>query len=157
MRARKRFYPLPALAAVALLLVAAPARAGEEVRVSVVAVLATSDSTKVDPLVGAIAEEVRKKYPALTGFRVGRMTALPVPVGKEKTFPLDDDQAAAVAVERGPDKGDRVRLKVKPPQLNDITYTTVRGKYFPIVTPYLTRTGQERLILAIMVEAGKEK
>jgi hypothetical protein len=152
MPARKVLFALAALAA---LLAPAPARAGDEVRVSVVAILATGDSTKVDPLVEAIAREVRKKYPALTGFRPGRMTTLPVPVGKEKTFPLDDDQAAVVAVEHGPDKNDRVRLKVKPPQLNDITYTTCCGKYFPIVTPYHTRANQERLILAIMVEAAK--
>ncbi len=153
-------FPLPlrvlsGLAAAVLLLAAAPVRAGDDIRVSVVAILATSDNNQVDAQVEAIAREVRKKYPALTGFRLGRMTTLPVPVGKEKTFPLEDDQKAAVAVEQGPDKTDRVRLKVKPPHLNDITYTTVSGKYFPIVTPYVTRSKQEQLILAISFSDGK--
>jgi hypothetical protein len=146
---------LSGLAAVALLPAAAlPCRAAGDIHVSVVAILATADTTKVDPQVEAIAREVRKKYPSLTGFRLGRMTSDQVAVGKEMTFPLGDDQKAVVAVQRGPDKNDRVRLKVKPPHLNDIVYTTSLDKYFPIVTPYLTRTNQERLIIAIMVSEG---
>jgi len=154
MRLRTCTRPLMALAVVALLFAAAPAvrAASEDMRISVVAILATADGTKVDPEVEAIAKEVRKKYPALTGFRLARMTALPVAVGKEETFPLEDDQVALVKVVHGIDKDERVRLKVKPPHLNEITYSTVCGKYFPIVTPYLTRAKQEQLIIAIMVK-----
>jgi hypothetical protein len=143
-----------AAAAALLLGAAAPARAFEDVRVSVVAILASGGAKKVDPELEAIATEVRKKCPNLTGFHLARMTCLPVPVGKEETFPLEDDQKAAVAVQQGPDKNDRIRLKVKPPQLNDITYSTCTGKYFPIVTPYRTKA-KEQLIIAIMVSPGR--
>jgi len=158
MRLKTVTLPLVLLTALGLLGAGAPsARAEEDVRVSVVAILATRDGKKVDNEVEAIAKEVRKKYPALTGFRLARMTCLPITVGKEETFPLEDDQVAMVAVQNGVDKNDRVRLKVKPPQLNEITYSTICGKYFPIVTPYLTKAKQEQLILAIMVNNGKEK
>jgi hypothetical protein len=143
------------LAATAALLLgaAAPARAFEDVRVSVVAILATG-GTKVDPAVVEIAKEVRKKCPDLTGFRLARMTCRPVAVGKKETFPLEDDQTAAVEVEQGPDKNDRVRLTVTPPRLKEITYSTCTGKYFPIVTPYHTKA-KEQLIIAIMVSPGR--
>jgi hypothetical protein len=149
--------PLAALAVTALLLAPAPAaRPADDVSVSVVAILATADK-KVDPEVEAIATEVRKKYPNLTGFHLGRMSSQQVTVGKEETFQLEDEQVALIGVLNGPDKNDRVRLKIKPPQLKEITYSTVCGKYFPIVTPYLTRAKKEQLIIAIMVQPGPQK
>jgi hypothetical protein len=148
---------LSALAVAALLLTAAPtAGPAEDVRVSVVAILATADK-KVDPEVEAIATEVRKKYPNLTGFHLARMSCLPVAVGKEETFQLEDGQVAVVAVQNGPDKSERVRLKVTPPGIKEITYSTICGKYFPIVTPYLTRAKKEQLIIAIMAQPGPQK
>jgi hypothetical protein len=139
-----------------LLLAAAPAPA-EDIRVAVVAILASGDGAKVDTEVEAVAREVRKKYPAMTGFRMARMTCQPVPAGKEQSFKLVDDEVATVEVERAADKDDRLRVRVKPPQLKEITYTTCCGKYFPIVTPYQTRARQEQLIIAIMVCPCKEK
>jgi hypothetical protein len=144
------------LAPAVLLLPAAPAPA-EEVRVAVVAILASGDGTRVDVEVEAVAREVRKKYPALTGFRMARTTCQPVAAGKEESFKLVDDEVATVEVERAADKGDRMRVRVKPPQLSEITYTTCCGKYFPIVTPYQTQTRHEQLIIAIMVCPCKEK
>jgi hypothetical protein len=149
--------PLVALAVTALLLTAAPAaRSDEDVRVSVsvVAILATGEK-KVDPEVEAIATEVRKKYPNLTGFRLARMSCLPVVVGKEETFQLEDDQVAVVGVQNSSNKNHPYRVAVKPPGLKEITYSTCCGKYFPIVTPYLTRAKKEQLIIAVMVNPAK--
>jgi hypothetical protein len=145
------------LAPAVLLLPAAPAPAADDIRVAVVAILASGDCAKVDADVEPVAREVRKKYPALTGFRMARMTCQPVPAGKEATFKLVDDEAATVAVDHAAEKEDRVRVRVKPPQLMEITYTTCCGKYFPIVTPYQTRDRQEQLIIAIMVCPCKDR
>jgi hypothetical protein len=145
------------LAPVALLLAAAPAPAADEIRVAVVVILATGDGSKVDAEVEAVAREVRKKYPALTSFHMARTTCQPVPAGKEESFKLVDDEVATVVVDHASDKDDRMRVRVKPPQLKEITYTTCCGKYFPIVTPYQTRARQEQLIIAIMVCPCKEK
>lgn len=140
----------------ALLVALTPqARAADEVRVAVVAILANGDSKKIDPAVADIAKHVKHKYPMLTGFRLCCMTSQSVTVGEENTFPLADDQSAQIVVQQVSDKNDRVRIKVKPPQLGEITYTTCCGKYFPIVTPYLTKGKQEQLILAIMVTTCK--
>ena len=145
------------LAPAVLLLPAAPAPAADDIRVAVVAILANGDGGKVDAEVEPVAREVRKKYPALTGFHMARMTCQPVPAGKEESFKLVDDEVATVAVEHAADKEDRVRVRVKPPQLKEITYTTCCGKFFPIVTPYQTRAKQEQLIIAIMVCPCKDK
>jgi hypothetical protein len=142
----------------ALLALAPPARAVEDVEVTVVAILATTDKgAKVQPEVAAIAKQVQKKYPDLTGFRLAQMTCQPMTVGKAETFPLVDKEVATVTVEEPADKHDRVCLRVKPPGVKEITYTSCCGKFFPIVTRYHTKDQQERLITAVMVGTCKEK
>jgi hypothetical protein len=133
-----------------------PAADGEEVRVTVVAILATDQGKKVDQELQGIADEIRKKEPGLTGFRLGRMTRMPVNVGQKETFPLVDKEVAIVVVKHGANENNRVCLSVKPPQLGEITYTTCCGKFFPIVTRYQTKD-KERLIIAIRVQPCKEK
>jgi hypothetical protein len=156
--ARSRLLHLSA-ALTTVLLIAPAVRAVDDVEVTVVAILATSDAknAKIQPEVAAIAREVQKKYPNLTGFRLAQMTCQSMTVGRPDTFTLVDKEAAQVTVEHGADKHDRVRLKVQPPQLKEITYTTCCGKFFPIVTPYQTKDKQEQLIIAVMVSTCKEK
>jgi hypothetical protein len=155
--ARTRLWSSAALAAV--LLVAPAARAADDVDVTVVAILATSDAknAKIEPELAAIAKEVQKKYPNLTGFRMAQMTCQSMAVGRPEAFGLVDKEAAQVTVEHGADKHDRVRLKVQPPQLKEITFTSCCGKFVPIVTPYQTKDKQEQLIIAVMVSTCKDK
>lgn len=129
----------------------------EDVRVSVVAILATTDgNAKVDARVKDVAEEVQKRDPSLKGFRLARTTCKPLQVGEKDTFPLVEDQVVEVAVKHAPDKDNRVCLTVTPPRLGAITYKTCCKKFFPIVTGYLTKK-DERLIIAIMVRPCGEK
>jgi hypothetical protein len=136
-------------------LAARPGWAGDDegkVKVTVIAILATSDPKKatIEKDLEAVAAEVQKKYPELVGFRTGMTSFKGIAVGKSDSFTLVDDQTATVSVEKGADKKEWVRIKVKPPQLNEITYDTCCGKFFPVVTPYKTEK-QERLIIAVMV------
>jgi len=125
----------------------------DEVRVSVVAILASETCTEVDWRLQCIAKEVQKVHPQLKlkGFRLAKMTCKAVPVRGSETFELAVDQTAAVTVLRAADKENKVQLKVTPPTLGEITYTTTCGKFFPIVTGYQTKNG-EWLILAVRVQ-----
>ncbi len=130
-----------------------------EVRVSIVSILACEKSNRVDPRVECIAREVQKVHPHLKGFRMAKMTCKAVPVRGTETFELVVDQEAQVTVVKPNDKDGRVQLKVTPPTLGEITYTTACGKFFPIVTRYHTKNG-ELLIIAVRVQpcdGGKKK
>lgn len=155
---RRPFLQAASLAALTLLapLAGAPPVRGEEIKVTVLAVLATDRNTTVDPRVKCIAEEVRKLEPTLTGYRLARTTCKPLGVGRKESFPLVDDETATVSLHHGPDKDHWVGLTVKPPLVGEITYVTICGKFFPIVTRYQTRD-RERLILAVMVRPCPKK
>lgn len=127
-----------------------------EVRVSVVAILASESGNKIDPRVACIAREVRKLHPKLTSFRLAKMTCKSVAVAATDDFALVANQHAAVTVLNAACKDHRVQLKVTPPTLGEITYTTCCGKFFPIVTRYQTRN-QEWLIVAVRVQHCKGK
>jgi hypothetical protein len=126
------------------------------VRVTVVVVLASADDPTVDPKLVALAREVRKRNPALTGFRVAVTLQHSIPVGTSHTFDLPDKQKLKVTIEKPRDTNDRVGLTIRPPGLGEITYTCVCQKFFPVVTPHVTKAG-ERLIVAVMAKpcAGK--
>ena len=134
-----------------LLALAGPAGAGERVRVTVVTILASQRDREVEPRLRCIAREVRKLYPRLTGFRMSRMCCKSLPVGARDDFDLVAGQVASVTVQKGADKEDRVRLKVAPPLLGEITYDTACGKFLPIVTPFRTADG-DRLLIAVRVQ-----
>jgi hypothetical protein len=132
----------------------APAADGQpdnEVKVSVVAILASETGKEVDARLEGIAKEVRKIHPQMTGFRLAKMTCKSVPVSGAETFELVADQTASITVLKPADKQNRVQLKVTPPTLGEITYTTSCGKFFPIVTRYQT-SNRESLIIAIRVQ-----
>ena len=144
---------LPALGAALLagLLLPVPTSSGcddkplnkGEVRVSVVAILASQTCTEIDWRLQCIAREVQKVHPELKlkGFRLAKMTCKPVPVRGSETFELAVDQTAAITVLRPANKENKVQLKVTPPTLGEITYTVTCGKFFPIVTNYQTKNG----------------
>jgi hypothetical protein len=128
----------------------------EEVKVTVLAILATDKNNNVDAELKDIAERVQKQEPKLTGFRQGRQTSKTVGVndGTKETFALVEDEVVTVAVD-GVMKKEKIRMTIKPPTLGQITYTTSCEKFFPIVTRYVTKD-KERLIIAIMVEQCKK-
>jgi hypothetical protein len=138
-----------------LIAVALAAASGEAcdgrkpVRVTVVAVLASSNSTHVDAKLAELAREVRKREPALTGFRVAAAKQKSIPVGKGHTFELPDKQTLTVRIDRPKGKDGRVGLTIRPPGLGEITYTCTCDKFFPVVTPHTTQDG-ERLIVVVM-------
>ncbi|HVK17803.1 MAG TPA: hypothetical protein VM533_12710 [Fimbriiglobus sp.] len=123
----------------------------QPVRVTVVAVFASTNSTHVDEKLKALAREVRKREPELTGFRVAAAMQKSVPVGKGHTFELPDKQSLKVKIDRPKGKDGRVGLTIRPPGLGEITYTCACDKFFPIVTPHTSSDG-ERLIIAVMAK-----
>jgi hypothetical protein len=140
-----------ALGVAVLLVTALPAPAHEDgVEVTVVAVLATDQNAKVDPLLRCVAQEVRKDRPKLTGFRVGTMTRKRVEVGGKETFPLAEGQKATVMLRRGPDKEGRIEVTVKTPKMGEITYSTACEKFFLVGTDCQTKD-RETVIVAVKV------
>ena len=144
-----------ALAALVLTLPALTAREKcgdkKKVRVSVVVILATERDDKVHPKLKCIAEEVKKVHPRLTGFHMKTVGCQSVAVDEPGEFRLVDDQVARITVQRAADARGRVQLKVVPPQMGEITYSTPCGKFLPIVTRYRTRKG-DLLIIAVRVQ-----
>lgn len=127
----------------------------EQVRVTLVVILANDRDNKVDAMLTCLAQEVRKKRPDLTGFKEINQTCKSVAVGKDETFELVENQNGVVSVRHGADAKNRVCLKVKAPGAGEITYSTACGKFFPIITRYQTKKN-ETLILAIRVEPCKK-
>ena len=122
-----------------------------KIQVIVVAILATDKNTKIDEKLKEIAKEIQKKEPTLTGFAVERCTCKPVKIGEKEEFPLVDEKIVVVILAEKNEKDNKVSLTIKPPTLGDITYTCCCGKYFPVVTRYVTKDN-ERLIIAVMVK-----
>jgi hypothetical protein len=134
-----------------------PARSAEpadapRVKVCVITILATERDNKVDRKLECIARQVRLKHEKLTGFRcLGQMACKSLEVGTPQTFDLIEKQTVVVTVLHGADDDDRVGLKVVPPQMGEITYTTCCGKFFPIVTPVRTKNN-DLLLIAVRVQ-----
>jgi hypothetical protein len=154
------------LAALALIaspgLLLLPALAGDppsrEVKVSVVAILASKQEGKTDERLTCLAREIRKANPHLKSFQFAKMTCRSIRLrGPAESFDLFADQKALVTVLKPADRDNHVELKVSPPTMGEITYTTCCGKFFPIITRYET-ANKEILILAVRVQpCHKEK
>ncbi|HLJ93274.1 MAG TPA: hypothetical protein VKU02_08800 [Gemmataceae bacterium] len=138
------------------LLSAAARGHAEEVKITIVVILASDRNHVVDRELQGIADEVRKCYPHLTGFRLGQITQKSLPVGKSEKFALVEDEVATVLVRHAADSKNRVGLTVKAPLQGEIQYSTCCGKFFPIVTRYQTKA-KELLILAIRVQPCKKE
>jgi hypothetical protein len=146
----------PILLALVVLLGPAPASACDpkpprQVRVSVLIILASEKDDKIDAKLKCIAREVRKTHPKLKGFRMGQLSCRSLAVGACEKFEVLEGQKACVTVQRAADKMERVRLKVGPPSMGEITYSTPCGKFLPILTPFRTKQG-EVVLIAIRVQ-----
>jgi hypothetical protein len=128
----------------------------EEVRVRVVAIIATERNATVDPKLTCVAAEVQKTYPKLTGFRLEKVSCKSLAIGAKEEFKLIDDEVATVTIRQPADKDHRVELSVKPPRMAAITYRTACHKCFPILTPYRNRDN-DVLIIAVQLPCPNEK
>ena len=139
------------LGLLAFLFAALPARSEEKVRVAVITILASEKDDHVDHKLECIARQVRLKCDKLKGFRCAKMTCKSVAVGDQERFDLGADQTATITIKQGADEANRVELKVAPPQMGEITYTSACGKFFPIVTRVRTKNN-DLIILAVRVQ-----
>jgi hypothetical protein len=145
------------LAFIVLCAASAPARAGDDVKISVVAILATDKNVNVDARVKCVAEAMKKAESKLTGFSVARMTCKEIAVGGKDSFAAVDGETVKVTVEKRCEKDkSRVCLKVEAPKLGAITYNTCCDKFFPLVTGYKTKDG-DTLIVAVRVCTCEKK
>lgn len=126
-------------------------RGDDPVKVTVVVVLASTENSGVDPKLVELAKEVQKRDDKLKGFKLVSSEAKSVPVGDATMFKLVDKQELKVKVEKPKDDNGRVSLTIKPPELGEVTYACSCEKFFPVVTPYKTKTG-EVLIVAVMAK-----
>jgi hypothetical protein len=129
-------------------------RAPNEVKISVLAILATDQCNKIDDRVACIAREVQKIDPKLTGFQVHKMMCRSIPIGETVPFELIDGQTVGVTVDHGCNPEERIQMKIEPPLLGEITYETCCGKFMPIITRYRTADNQ-LLIIAVRVQPCK--
>lgn len=132
------------------LLACDPVKPGK-VRVSVVVILASEKDQAVEKKLACIAREVQKTHPKLKGFKSVSLSCKSLEVGSADKFDLVNDEQASITVLRAADKTDRVRLKVGPPQMGGITYSTPCGKFLPILTPLRTAKG-EHVLIAVRVQ-----
>jgi len=134
----------------------APAAPAQDVRVTVLAILAGDQNKPDDPRLKDLAAEVRKQVPSLNGngFRVGPTVSKDINVGQKEVIDLIPGKASAdVKVTAKNESKKSVTLEVKPPNGGAFTYETKYDKYFPYVTREVING--ERLIIAVMVKPGK--
>ena len=144
-------------AIVALCLVAgtAPTVRAEDARVTIVTILASTTHQEINDKLKNLAAEVKKHDPSLTGFKLHDTAIKALNVGQKESFNLIADASADVTVLEKYEAKQRVKLLVKPPLVGEITYTIGYNKFFPIVTRFMS--GNDRLIIAIMVQPPKDK
>jgi hypothetical protein len=133
--------------------------AGRQVRVSVLVIHASETDDQVDPRLACIAREARRRFPRLKGFRMGKLSIKSLTVNRPDVFELPEGQKVCVTVkhvECTRNKTDRVCLKLGPPSMGVITYSTPCGKFLPILTSFRAKNG-EVMLIAVRVQpcAGK--
>ncbi|MBP3957057.1 hypothetical protein J8F10_17455 [Gemmata sp. G18] len=132
-----------------ILFVACPTE--DPVRVTVVIVLATTENATVDPKLKELAKEVQKRDPKLTGFKLVATECKSIPVGGGTTISLTDKQELKMKVDQSKDEKGRISLTLNPPGMDSVTYACACDKFFPVVTPHRTKSG-EQLIIAVMAK-----
>ena len=123
----------------------------DPVRVTVVIVLASTEDTGVDPKLADLAKEIQKRDPKLLGFKMVAAEARSIAVGESYTFELVDKQELKVKIEKSKDASGKISLAMKAPGLEKLSYGCACDKFFPVVTPHQTKSG-EVLILAVMAK-----
>ena len=118
------------------------------VKVTLVVILANTTDDKINPKLATLAKEVqkRKEGSGFTGFGIHETLDKSIAIGATHSFDLPEMQKATITVANGKDKEGRIELKVKLPGLDEVTYTCVCDKFFPIVTPYTLKKGQTVLV-----------
>jgi hypothetical protein len=132
------------------------ARADDDMKVVLIAIVANDRGKEVDKRLRCIADEVRKQHPELTSFKLATQNEKPVAIGKKEHFPLLESEKACVTIVEGPDKDGKVTLTVKLPSTGPLSYTTCCGKYWPLMSRYKT-ADDDTLLVAIMVKSCKGK
>jgi hypothetical protein len=135
----------------AYLLVACQPADERPVSVTVVIVLATDKNTDVDPKLKELAKEVRKRDDKLTGYKLVATECKSIPVGTTTTINLTDKQVLKVTVNQSKDENGRITLTLEAPRMDAVNYACACDKFFPIVTPHRTKSG-EQLIIAVMAK-----
>ena len=142
-------------AALALCVLASRARCDDGVSVSVVAILATDKNDKINPGLEAIAKEIQKTQPQLTGFQIAVTSRKTIAVGGKDDFDLGNDQSLRVEVQQKLDKEDRYQIKLTPPKMGDITcHAACCGRFLPIITPFRTKNGEWLIVGVSLQPAG---
>jgi hypothetical protein len=124
---------------------------GGPVRVTVVVVLASTQHDEINPKIKTLADEIRKREPKLTGFRMESVLQHSLALGESHTFSLPEKLELKVTIHKSKDKNNRVGLGLVPPGLDEIAYTCTCEKFFPVLTPKKIASG-ERLIIAVMAK-----
>ena len=128
----------------------------DPVKVTLVVILACEKGDKIDKKLKDLAVEVQKLHPNLKSFVIKSEESKSLRPNDKVSMLCVDEESAAIAIKHGADKDNRVSLAIKPPQMSELEYQSVCGKFLPIVTPYKTKKG-ECLILAIRVEPCRGK
>lgn len=121
------------------------------IKVTLVLILASEQAGAIDPRLKAIAEEVQKLNPGLKSFTLKSMQSKSLKPGDKVSLPLVEDKKVDLVIGSGADKENRVRLSIFAPNMGEIEYQSVCGKFLPIVTRCKTKQN-ERLILAVRVQ-----
>jgi len=142
----------PILLALASIACGPPAKdAPKAIRVTVVVILASTQDKTINPKLKTLAEEVQKRNVEFTGFKIDSTLDKSIPLGEAHSFNLPEKQIAKVTVSQGQNKTGQTELTVKLPGLDEVTYTCVCDKFFPIVTPYKLISG-ETILVAILAK-----
>jgi len=128
----------------------------EEVKVTVVSILATEKNDKIDKKLTDLAKAIQKMRPNLKGFQIDKQCRESLIVGKAHDFEFVDKQKVVVTVRQGANADNQVRLKVKFQCGAEMCYKTCCGKFLPICTCYKTKNG-DCLLIAVMVQPCKGK
>jgi uncharacterized protein VirK/YbjX len=155
----KRTPLLGFLIAVTASLSPSPARGAENVQVTVLAILASSEDDKITDCIKEIAQAIRSKEKQLTHFELQRTFKESIGLGKSVTIKLVDEVTMELTVNEKTDCEGRIKLSITPPKMGELTYSCSCGKYFPIATDYYT-ANKERLFIAVMAKPcfkGKDK
>jgi len=137
----------------AALLLAGGLRAShaEDINVSILVVLASEEHKNIDDKIKAVAEEIQKKNPKLTGFRLDRTINQTLEPGKTHKMILIDKAELEIVADKRREGEDKITLTVTPPTLGRIVYTCACGKYMPMLTQY-TNDRKERLVIVVMAK-----
>jgi hypothetical protein len=123
----------------------------DPVKVTLVVILASEEGNHVDKRLKAVAAEIQKLHPQFKSFSIKAQEQRSLKPNEKVSLLCVEKRKVDVVINHGADKDNRVSLKIKPPQMTELEYQTVCGKFLPIVTRCKTAKG-DTIILAISVE-----